>query len=611
MKTKIFPLLACLLLAVSFALAGCGDSFSKIKVNGTQSYDYTVHSQGGMAVQYGNYVYFINGYAGYDDTDGKQNLWPDVVKGGLYRAELSGKAEKDTNGNATGEFTVEKTPDAVLTGMEFVVSAGVGYDGNATDVVNVQQIAPKRIGTSGYNQGGIFIYDEWVYFATPNNEKDKSGTVQITKTDFFRARLDGTDVQKIYTTENADNATKPYAFYKYAGAVYLVAQDGTDVVSVKMSKKPGNKVRIAQNVTNVLLPYSQTYYAGMNENTLEHFVYVLRAATDDDYQRSGNIIEIMRPDGTQGGVIHSQGKTDDTLESVRNGLLFYRTANTSKQTEIHYTNLHDVLMGDHGDAGYKAYHQTLAEYVDENCEFKAGVTEAQQQEYRLNAREQMSGVLGSAAIADYTATYCFRPGGERSDMVYMLGVSSSKIELRSSLDNGATTIYEGEATLLAVEGEYVYFKADNLIYRTKWLAPSAAEQISESSVSESAPYNGDYCAGYIVYVGSADEFASDYTLFKQVDRVDGMESVFAGVKVSGDIFGVPEISMKKGVISWGASTNAASYNVYNSVDGVVTLVSEKQSETSYTIADGQTGEFWVCAVSSGGLVGTKSNIVRA
>ena len=70
--------------------------------------------------------------------------------------------EKDTNGNATGEFTVEKTPDAVLTGMEFVVSAGVGYDGNATDVVNVQQIAPKRIGTSGYNQGGIFIYDEWV-----------------------------------------------------------------------------------------------------------------------------------------------------------------------------------------------------------------------------------------------------------------------------------------------------------------------------------------------------------------------------------------------------------------------------------------------------------------
>ena len=57
--------------------------------------------------------------------------------------------------------------------------------------MNVQLIAPKRIGTSGYKDGGIFIYDDWVYFASPNNEKNKAGAVQYNKTDFFRPKPDG------------------------------------------------------------------------------------------------------------------------------------------------------------------------------------------------------------------------------------------------------------------------------------------------------------------------------------------------------------------------------------------------------------------------------------
>lgn len=598
MKKRIIPIIVCLMLSVACALTACsGESFSKIKVQGAQDTSYTVYGNGGMAVQYGNYVYFINGYSGYDDTDGSQNTWPNVVKGGLYRAELNG----EKNG---ADFTVSKNTSAVTDGLEFKAGVREDSDGNPADDITVQAIAPKRIGTSGYTGGGIFIYDDWVYFASPNNEKDKSGTVQTSKTDFFRAKLNGSDVQKIYTTAEDGNESNPYAFYKYNGAVYLVAQDGTNVISVRIAKKPANKVTIAQDVTNVLLPYSQTYYAGMNENTLNHFVYILRAVTDSDRQKTGNVIEIMRPDGKSGGVFHSQEKTD-TLEAVRDGVMFYRTTDTSNNTLIKYNSLHDFLMGNnadedagveegkvYGDAAYKAYYEK-AENAD--------------------ARVQISGtILSTASISDYTSTYCFRPGGEQSNNVYMLGVKSGEVELRSSLSDKITVLNE-TATIVNVVNGYMYFSGDNnVIYRTRWDLPvgdkGEKEQVSHDSVTASG-FNGDYCAGYIVYFGKIDEIADGYTFFKQVERADGTEPVFVGKKIGDDSLSAPRISVKNRVISWSAVTNADSYTVYCKSGDEVTVIEKGITETSYTLDDGAQGEFWVVAVTSDGTTSARSNSI--
>lgn len=537
MKKRIIPIIVCLVVAACFALAGCGgDSFSKIKVTGTQDTSYTVYSQGGNAVQYGNYVYFINGSSGYEDTDGKQNTWPNVVKGGLYRAELCGVKDG-------GDFVISKNETAIEKGLEFKATAGVDYYENPVDVVDVQRIAPKRIGTTGYKQGGIFVYDNWVYFASPNNEKNKSGTVQTTKTDFFRARLDGGKVQKIYTTSASSNESNPYAFYKYDGAVYLVAQDGTDVVSVRVGKKPGKKVTIAQNVTNVYLPYSDTYYEGMNENTLNHFVYILRGVTEDDSQRAGNVIEIMRPDGKSGGVYLAQGRTD-TIEAVRDGLLFYRTVSDAGYTMINYDNLHDFLM--ERDEDYKAYQEKLDGYKN------SAKDSAEYAEYVANSRKNISGTVYSAKTVNYTSTYCFRPTGELSEVVYMLGIKSGAADLCSNVDlkNNARTmnISQENISILNVAGEYIYYTLSDAtdIYRTRWDMPYSEKTEAEKSVPvskgtvSSSIFNGDYCAGYIVYIGEVDEWADAYTFFKQVDRVavgdnEGADPVFVGKKISDDI----------------------------------------------------------------------------
>lgn len=613
MKKRLIPILVCLVLSLACLLSGCGDSFGKIKVEGKQDYDYVVHSQGGMAVQYGNYVYFINGYGGYEDTDANQNLWPNVVKGGLYRAELYTDPADKTTGKVGNEFVTSQNPSAVATGLEFVVDGtATDYAGNRVDNVAVQSIAPKRIGTSGYKDGGIFIYDEWVYFATPNNEKNKSGNVQYSKTDFFRARLDGSEVKKIYTTES-DSADAPYAFYKYGGSVYLVAQDGTDLVSVKIDKKIGKKVTIAQNVTKVILPYSDTYYAGMNENTLDHFVYVLRAVTDEDYQKTGNVIEIMRPDGKQGAVYHSQGNTSDSLEAVRDGMLFFRTTNASGKTIIRYDNLHDFFMNDsYGDSGYKAYQNKLAGYLDESGAFKENVTDEQKAEYYANARKQIGGKIDTLSISDYTETYCFRPGGESSEVVRMIGVTSDKIEMWTS---GGTTItlYNAGVTFVAVEGEYMYFTADDILCRTPWHTDvadkGAAQAISKEAISTSAVFNFDYCAGNVAFMADVDTFATSYTFFKAVDNSVGNDPVFVGKKITNDMLTAPKITLKKGVISWDAVPNAASYTIYCMSDGTVEKISTGLTATQYTLEDA--GQYWVVAVAGDeDIVSPNSNTVN-
>ena len=610
MKKRIIPIITvvCLCLLLAFTATGCsGESYAKIKVEGKQDTTYVVHSQGGGAVQYGNYVYFINGYSGYDDTDSKQNIWSKVTKGALYRAELNGKKAAVYEPKADGtpsekllynDFVIEGDDQAVNKGLEFKYTSGKNNDDEDIDIINVQLIAPKRVGTTGYNKGGIFIYDEWVYFASPNNKQDKKGNSLASDTEFFRAKLDGSKVQKIYSTEKGGNSSNAYAFYKYNGSVYLVARDGTDLVSVKVDKKPGNKVIISKNVSDVLLPYSETYYNGMSENTPEHFVYVMRSAGEGDTQTSGNVIEIMRPDGKNGAVIHSQGKSD-SLEAVRDGLFFYRTTDDSNYTHVKFDSLHEVL------------------YVSDS-QYKKATDEGKVK------RTQFSGeVLSTASISDYTSTYCFRPGGEASDLVYMIGVKSDSMEVYSNLairDGSYSLKFNNETgSILNVVGEYVYYNttSSNAIKRKAW-DPSYVgldgyldvEQVSGDSVS-ATPYIADYCAGYIVYIGKVDDLADSYTFFRTLSPRVEEKPLFVGKIIDSDKLLTPSIKIKKGVISWNAVNNAESYDVYySSPNGDITLAEKGVTATSYKPDNSVAGtyQYWIVA-RFGELKSAKSNTV--
>ncbi len=506
MKKKITAVLTSLIVSV-LLFAGCSANFPKVKIKSgfEQDYNYVVKSNGGNAVQYGDYIYFINGTRGYEDTDGKNNVFGKVVKGALYKAKLVGKRDGR-------DF--EPDFDAT-TGLNFVSHKGKVHsyleeedeDEEIVDIVDVQVVAPKVIGTSGYKNGGIFIYDDYVYYASPNNTKNKQGTVQVTKTDFFRTKLDGSKTQLIFTTEE-DAADKPYAFYKQGGSVYLVCYYGTKIVSVKMTgdKKPEDAMVLTDKATSVLFP-TRDFYDSESKETVdpEDFVYYTRAVDENDLQRAGNTVVAMRPDGSERFNVLMNGTTV-TLEAVSGGALFYRTT-VNTDTVIKMDNLHDLLMDN--SPSYKAYEESRD--ADER---------------RVQIPVEYTTILSASDMSTYTSLYCFRDN-VYSNVGHILGFTSSAVYL---ISNGSQNmrVLNYAATMQFISGNYMYYTNSDgtTLYRTDFTLSDSDKSEPETIATDlvSGGLNSDIAAGFVMYFGKVDDWASGYAFFKNTG-VEGADAV--------------------------------------------------------------------------------------
>ncbi len=483
-------------LAAVPALGGCsGDRYGALEFS-AQDTSYVVTSQGGSAVAYGNYVYFINGTRGYDDEDGTNNIWKDAIKGGLYRAELNGT-------KIDGEHaTFESAPDGK--GIEFKYTESTDYFDEPVNLVDVTAIAPKTVGTKGYARGGIFIYDNNVFFASPNNSKNATGTVQTTRTDFFMMPLDGGSPKKIYTTsEDVDTSSSAYAFYKYGDSVYLVVNEGENIISVKVNPKKAkvsDPVKFEVGATSVYFPVRDVYYNGIDTNTVEDFVYFVRDVNDDDAQRSGTVIEAMRPDGSENFVVSMTGNTE-TIESVRDGILFYRTTNNKGETVIAYNSLHDALME------------------------KSPTYAARQQELGDKANKQISDWFAVPVTSSITATYPFRPNTE-SNAVYFIGVSSASIDMYA-MNGKVTNIIGNTGTVQFINNNYLYYSdSSNGFFRVPlWNNMDGFGKAQELATgTTTATLACDVAAGYFTYYAKIDQWADGYTYFLKVDGIEGLDA---------------------------------------------------------------------------------------
>ncbi|MDE6293011.1 MAG: hypothetical protein K2L88_00110 [Clostridiales bacterium] len=523
-KTQLatsIALAAVLALSPAALLACSGDSYSEIKF-AAQDTSYAVTSQGGSAVAYGNNIYFINGYRGYSDTDGKANVWNKVVKGALYRTELNGARDESDK--------LLFRPQSDEDGIEFKYTKGKDYFDNEINVVGTTKIAPKTIGTEGYENGGLFIYDNYAYFASPNNEKNKTGTVQTISTDFFMMPLSGGKPTKIYTTtEKVTTSSSAYAFYKYNGSVYLVVLEGTNIVSVKVNPakaKADDAVFFKVNATSVYFPVKDTYYKGIDTNTPEDFIYFVRAVGDDDKQNSGTVIEAMRPDGSENFKVSQSGATE-TIEAVRDGLLFYRSTEVGK-TYIKYTNMHNMLM-----------------------EYSPSYKKAQTAASDDDKIEEITGMFPSEITSSITATYAFR-ADTKSTEVFFVGTNGSTMTLYQNDVNmpvRTQTLCNASGTPKFIKNNYLYFAGNNSDYLRVPLFENmddfGQEQILATDTS-SATFGCDYVQGYFTYFGKVDDWASGYSYFVKVDGMDGAEPIFVGTRASSDIPTEKQIEEAKG-----------------------------------------------------------------
>lgn len=207
---KIFSIVAAAtLLTSTLAMTACGDGYKYFKSANTVA-GYTSSAtngvdNGGFSVEKDGYVYFINGKENYT----AENAYGNVVKGALMRI-----AKADL---LKGDYT------------------------------NVTTVIPMLFVAQNYN-AGIFIYGDYVYYATPTTAKNVHGEVSNTYLDFKRAKLDGTEVMKDCYFRLSSNSTN-YRFVEVDGTVYCMYEEGGALKSFNTDPKVRKTTVLAKGGT--------------------------------------------------------------------------------------------------------------------------------------------------------------------------------------------------------------------------------------------------------------------------------------------------------------------------------------------------------------------------
>ncbi len=185
---KIISAVALTLALSAFALTGCKSQDYKGDTLSAQDNSKVIEStNGGFSVETEDYVYFINGV----ETNSADNTYGTPKKGALLRISKANLA--------SGKYGETET------------------------------VVPSLFVVGNYDSG-IYIYDGYVYYATPTTDDNNEGQVQNTYLDFKRAKLDGKEApmggKDEYFFRLSSNTTK-YRYVKEGDTVYcLYEQDG-------------------------------------------------------------------------------------------------------------------------------------------------------------------------------------------------------------------------------------------------------------------------------------------------------------------------------------------------------------------------------------------------
>lgn len=158
------------------AATGCGGYYSASPLTG--DYKGEVSSNGGFAVEKGNYIYYINGV----EESTALNDYGTPVKGAIYRVAKDDLEKRNYS--------------------------------------SVQRVVPGIAYSTDYN-AGIFIYGDRIYYGTPSTAKNSEGVVQNSYLDMKSSKLDGTETLK-EAYVSFPSAAYEYRFVEEGDTVYLM-----------------------------------------------------------------------------------------------------------------------------------------------------------------------------------------------------------------------------------------------------------------------------------------------------------------------------------------------------------------------------------------------------
>ncbi len=452
--TKIICVIVAVIVAASiWLLAGCSNLYGGNQLSGDISG--TVESNGGFVVKKGGYIYFINGSESYT----ADNTYGTPVKGSVMRISVS--------------------------------------DFDNRNYSNVETVVPLVV-YSGNSNAGIFIYGDYIYYATPSTDKNSDGEVQNSRLEFKRSKLDGTETMKDYYLQLTSNSTE----YRYVqadnGKVYLVYvatsetyyDESTGVTNLhSLNLETGANTVLAYNVDSVMFDgndltnprmyytmsvkdyssdstcsYNQVYTVTADETEANEYDFsnVTGWVSQDDvdegedydiYINCGDLVfdgigtfdtETVFNYYENGAVVRNLTSYTYTLSAYTHGRLFYtRTTTNNSGANLFILSESELLTG--GEV--KSWNPVAANPSRELRTLTDG-SSASNYTYLFDDNDNFEGVIISESGGGITVNYAY----EENDAVKL------NTEIRANTESKYFYILtEGSATVLFTEGNYLYY----------------------------------------------------------------------------------------------------------------------------------------------------------
>ncbi len=433
---KIISVAAAAVLSFSlFGVVGCkSKEYQGEKLDGfVAGVTDDVASNGGFAVEKGDYVYFING----KEESTANNTYGKVVKGSLMRIS---KAD---------------------------LAAGKGSEA---------KIVVSSLMVSGNYSSGIYIYGDYVYYATPTADKDSAGQVANTSLDFKRAKLDGSeapmDGKNGYFFRLSSNDMN-YRFVEDNGSVYcMYEQDG----ALK-------SYSVATGKTTVLVSGASGYFYDTQDLSSPVVYYTMSVSKDLDdtnvnaqnYNQifsvsAGNTVEVdsaaaaYKAKNAKGEVVASYDFDEKFLKDNADANGY----DLSDYTTYPYVNLGQLVLDGIGATHEFPSHVVMTEEEKKVKDTARVGDEIEQFGYTYTLQQQANGGVY------FTRSRVYPVGGENAKLCY---IPNARSEWNPITANGkaktqtvATDTTSASATALySIDGNgvhsYVYV-ADALLKRT-------------------------------------------------------------------------------------------------------------------------------------------------
>lgn len=287
-------------LAVAAAVLTACDVYSWNSI-GMGDSSANVVSNGGYYVEQGNYVYFINGYVGSVTS----NEW-----GGAYKQSIM-RAEKNEDGTINND--------------------------------TAQVVVPLSI-YNEYTSGGIAVFGDWIYYATPNTNEDTTGTASTTYTDFMRTRTDGAITQRIATV---DSRSSQYLFTPTrilyttdSSTVRYVDFSGMDTGKSIDNGKGATAGVLIENADSIMWGYDSDWSASVTGTVSEYIFYTEKITGDDSYRHYNNLC-CIKYDGSDKRVLATYDSWFEEGDTISGN---YDKVFTYKLLDIYYESDTEVTL---------------------------------------------------------------------------------------------------------------------------------------------------------------------------------------------------------------------------------------------------------------------------